>query len=448
MTLDMTRGSPGKLLLRFAFPLMLSSLLQQCYQLCDSLIVGRFLGAVPLTAIGSAGNLHWFALNLICTAIYAYGIALSQSFGAKDWEGFRRFFAGSTVLGGILGLAVGALGIVFVQDFLIMLKTPEPLTAGASVYLRVLWLGFPVTAAMNLCSTALMSMGDSKTPLVSLAISSVANILLDVLFLAWFSMGIAGAALATILAQVLAATWNFRQLRTLGSALPRKQHFRLRWMEVRELVRLSIPPMLSGMVINSGELLVQSAINSFGMAFVMGMNAARRYFSLLNVAGYGLEGAVATYVGQNWGAREPDRIRIGVRFAGTMGFVSSAAIGAAVFALAGPMIRFLLPEEPEAVIRVGMQILRVQAVFLPSLYLLCEFRAAIRGMGNVALPTLSGFLELAMRVGVTLLLPPIFGRESLYFTDPAAWVPTMVLMILGYGLAIRNAFRHISKHKR
>ena len=226
MTLDMTRGRPAGLLLRFAFPLMLSSLLQQCYNLCDSLIVGRFLGAVALTATGSAGNLNWFPLNFVTTAIYAYGVALSQRFGAKDEEGFRRFFAGSLVLGSILGLAVTVLGITFLEPLLALLKTPQELMADASAYLRVIWFGFLVTALMNLGSTALMAMGDSRTPLVSLTISSVANIVLDVVFLAWLSMGIAGAAWATVLAQVLAALWNFRELRRKGFALPKPRHLR------------------------------------------------------------------------------------------------------------------------------------------------------------------------------------------------------------------------------
>lgn len=439
MTLDMTRGRPAGLLLRFAFPLMLSSLLQQCYNLCDSLIVGRFLGAVALTATGSAGNLNWFPLNFVTTAIYAYGVALSQRFGAKDEEGFRRFFAGSLVLGSILGLAVTVLGIGFLEPLLALLKTPQELMADASAYLRVIWLGFLVTALMNLGSTALMAMGDSRTPLVSLTISSVANIVLDLVFLAWFSMGIAGAVWATVLAQVLAALWNFRELRRKGFALPKPRHFRLRWVETRELLRLSLPQMLSSAVINSGDLLVQTAINSFGIVFVMGMNAARRYFNLLNVVGYGLEGAVATYVGQNWGARDIGRIKTGVRFSALMGFASAALIGLVACILAGPMIRFLIPGESEEVIRVGTQIMRVQSIFLPSLYLLCEFRASIQAMGNVVYPMLSGFSELIMRVASTLLLPLAFGREGLYFTDAAAWVPTMALMIVGYFLVRRKA---------
>lgn len=438
MTLDMTQGKPSRLLMKFAFPLMLSMLLQQCYSLCDTLIVGRFLGAVALTATGSAGGLSWFPQNLICCAIYAYGVSLSHRFGAKDMDGFRRFFAGGLVLTVAIGTVITVVGSVFAKRFLALLNTPAELMSMATTYLRILWIGFLVTALMNLFSTALTSLGDSKTPLVSLAISSVVNIVLDILFMAWLDMGIGGAALATVLAQVFAMAWNLLQLIRKGDALPKLCHFRLRWHVMKELLRLSLPQMLSSAVINAGGLLVQGIINGYGVLFVMGINGAGRIFSTLYVVGYGLELAVLTYTGQNWGAGKKDRIRTGTRFSVTVGFVTSALIAAVVALLAKPLILFLLPDATPETIRIGTEALRAQVLFMPSMYLLCEFRAAIQGMGNALYPMLSGFSELAMRVVACLLLPLIMGREGLYFVDAAAWFPTMLLMIAGYFVALRK----------
>lgn len=438
MTLDMTSGKPARLLLKFAFPLMLSQLLQQCYSLCDTLIVGRFLGAVALTATGSAGALSWFPQNLVCCAIYAYGVALSHRFGAKDPDGFQRCFAGSAVLTVTLGVIVTLVGSLFAEGFLVLLDTPAELLPQATTYLRILWIGFLVTALMNLFSTALTSIGDSKTPLVSLAISSVVNILLDIVFLAWLDMGIGGAALATVLAQVFAAGWNLLQLIRKRDVLPQTRHFRLQRQVMKELLRLSLPQMLSSAVINSGGLLVQRIINGHGVDFVMGLNAAGRIFSTLYVVGYGLELAVLTYTGQNWGAGKPDRIRAGTRFSVVLGFASSALIGIVVALLAEPLVRFLITDASDETIRIGAEALRIQSLFLPSMYLLCEFRAAIQGMGNVVYPMLSGFSELAMRIGASLLLPLIMGRAGLYFVDAAAWIPTMGLMIVGYIAVLRR----------
>jgi len=438
MTLDMTRGNPGRLLLKFAVPLMLSSLLQQMYNLCDTFIVGRFLGAVALTATGSAGNLHWIPVNLVNMAIYAYGVALSQSFGAGDRERFRSFAAWSGVLTVFWSLVITLVGLTFAEDFLRLLSTPEELMPQTIAYLRIIWAAFLTCALLTLTNTILMSMGDSRTPLVSLAISSVLNIVLDVWFLAGFRMGVEGAALATVVAQLAAIGWNLWVLRSREEAHVKPVHFRFRPWILKELLRLSIPQMLCSVVINSGDLLVQSAINGWGVAFVMGVNASRRYFSMLNIVGYGLEGAVSTYVGQNWGAGKLDRIRSGTRFSAILGFASSAAIGAAVCLAASPMISFLLKDGSPESIRVGVDALRMLALFLPGLYLLCEFRAAIQGMGNVVFPMLSGFSELIMRVAAVFALPVLLGREGLYFVDPCAWVPTMLLMVVGYLYVLRR----------
>ena len=432
MTLDMTQGKPSRLLLKFAFPLMLSQLLQQCYSFCDTLLVGRFLGSLALTATGSAGGLSWIPQNLVCCAIYAYGVALSHRFGARDMEGFRRFFAGAMVLAASIGAVITVIGLIFAEQFLILLGTPAELLSLATTYLRVLWAGFLLTALMNLFSTALTSLGDSKTPLISLAISSAVNIVLDILFLSIFNMGISGAALATVIAQACATGWNLFRLIRKGDVMPKLRHFRLQQKVMNELLRLSLPQMISSAVINSGGLLVQRITNSYGVEFVMGLNGASRIFSMLYVVGYGLELAVLTYTGQNWGACRQDRIRNGVRFSVIFGFISSALIGCTVALAAEPLIRFLLTDASDESIRIGTEALRTLGMFLPGMYLLCEFRAAIQGMGNALYPMLSGFSELTMRIIACLLLPKVLGRSGLYFVDASAWIPTMVLMIIGY----------------
>lgn len=438
MTLDMTQGKPSRLLLKFAFPLMLSMLLQQCYSFCDTLLVGRFLGSVALTAVGSAGGLSWIPQNLVCCAIYAYGVALSHRFGAKDMEGFRRFFAGAMMLATSIGIVITLIGIIYAETFLMLLGTPAELLPLATTYLRVLWAGFLLTALMNLFSTALTSIGDSKSPLISLAISSVVNIALDIIFLAYFKTGIGGAALATIIAQACSTSWNLYRLIRKGDVMPKSRHFRLQWNVMKELLRLSLPQMLSSAVINSGGLLVQRITNSYGVEFVTGLNGASRIFSMLYVVGYGLELAVLTYTGQNWGACRQDRIRAGVRFSVIFGFVSSALIGASVALAAEPLIRFLLNDATEESIRIGTEALRTLGLFLPGMYLLCEFRAAIQGMGNAFYPMLSGFSELAMRILACLLLPKVLGRSGLYFVDASAWIPTMLLMVVGYYAVLRK----------
>ena len=438
MTLNMTRGKPASLLLKFAFPLMLSSLLQQLYTLCDSVIVGRLLGTVAFTATGSASYLNWFPLGMLLGAINGFGVTLSQRYGARKQEEFRHFFGCAMMISLLLGLFFSLFGSAFADNLLAALNTPVELMDLAARYVRMVWMGFGITALMNILNTAMMAMGDSRTPLIALAVSSFVNIVLDLVFISWLHWDVEGAALATVLAQAAAAIPGYLTLRRSEIGLPRARHFRPRKYIVKELFRLGFPQMLSFGVISSGELMVQAAINSCGVVFVTGMTASRRYFNLTNIIGGGLEGAVVTYVGQNYGAHRFDRIRQGTRTAVTMGLCASLLTGLAVFLFAEPMIRFFIPDGAAASIQIGTEALRVQAVFLAFLYLLCEHRAAIQGMGNAIIPMLSGFLELAVRIGATLLLPLWIGQKGLYFTDAAAWVPTMLMLTVCY---------HVCKNK-
>ena len=432
MTLDMTRGNPMGCMLRFAVPMVISSLLQQLYTLCDSVIVGRLLGTLAFTATGSASYLNWFLLSMVTGATHGFGVPLSQRFGAKKDGEFRRFFAQSLGLSFVIGIVFSVGGVLLIEKLLRLINTPAELMDLTARYTRVLWAGFWLTALMNMFTSALMAMGDSRTPLVALAISSAVNIVLDFAFIGWLELNVEGAALATLIAQGCAALWSFRGLVRVQYLMPKGEDFRPRRYVLKELFRMGAPRVISGAVISSGEMLVQAAINACGVVFVTGMTAARRYFNLVNLVGGALEGALVTFVGQNYGAGNKDRIIRGTRNAVTLGFVTSVATGALVWLLAEPMIRFFVPDGTGEMIRVGVQALRIQALFLWSLYLLCEFRASIQGMGNVLIPTLSGFLELLLRIACALLLPLAIGQDGLYYPDIAAWVPTMAMLIFSY----------------
>lgn len=432
MTLNMTQGRPASLLLRFALPLMLSSLLQQLYTMCDSVIVGRLLGTLAFTATGSASYLNWFPTGTLLGAINGFGVTLSQRFGARKYQEFRHFFGNAMLLGLSLGLLICVLGSTFAEALLSALNTPPELLGIAARYIRVLWMGFVITALLNLFNSALMAMGDSRTPLLALAISSVVNIVLDVIFIRWFHWDVEGAALATVVSQAAAAIPGYLTLRKTEIGLPKPCHFRPRKFVIKELIRMGLPQLLSNGVIASGELVVMSVVNACGVVFVTGLTAARRYFNLTNIVGGALEGSVVTYVGQNYGAHQYSRIRRGARTAFTMGTCASLLTGLIVYLFAEPMIRFFIPDGSFEAVRIGMQALRVQAVFLIFLYLLCEHRAAIQGMGNAIIPMCSGFLELAVRIIYALTIPAWLGSGSLYFTDAITWIPTTLMLVICY----------------
>ncbi|NLO84885.1 MAG: MATE family efflux transporter [Clostridiales bacterium] len=433
MSLDMTQGKPLRLIVRFALPFMFSSILQQLYTMTDSVVVGRALGAQAFAAIGSSSFLQWFLLSAIIGLTQGFGVVLAQRFGAKDWQGFRRAVSMSLMLAAGLCALLTLIGLVFLEEALTLLGTPIELRAYVSQYLRALWSGLMLSAIYNVCAAVLRGMGDSRTPFIALVISTALNIVLDILLLMVFGMGVAGAAIATLIAQAVALGYCLRTLWRSQLAKPLREDWALDRPTVRELLRLGMPPMFSHMVISTGELAMQSAINAYGVDFVTGMTASQRYFSLLNIIGSALEGAVVTFVGQNVGAKKLRRALDGTRAAILLGVASALATTALVVIFAKPLIRFFLPTSGAEIVGIGMGALRVEAFFLIALYLLCLYRAAIQGMGDAIVPMISGFLELALRlVWVLWLAERLLGREGLYFTDGITWVGTAVYLIISY----------------
>ena len=429
MTLDMTRGKPVSLIARFALPIILSSALPQLYTMLDSVIVGRMLGDVAFAAVGSASYLDWFPLSMLIGLSQGFGVLMAQRFGARDMAGLRRAVANGALL--TLGAAalLTALGVGLMEPFLWMLNTPDELMALTADYLRTLWLGLAVTGLSNLLGSALRAMGDSRTPLLSLVVCTFLNIALDFLFIAHMGMGVTGAALATVLSKCLdiaICLWGVKRSR---AAWPAREDFRPQGKTVRELLRLGFPLLLSYGVCATGELYVQAAINLYGVAFITGITAAKRYYTLVNIVGSGIEGAAATFVGQNYGAREPERIKTGMRHAALLALASSMSIAALVFAFSRPLILLFIPTAAADVVDIGVQALRVQVSCLWGLYMLCMYRAGLQGMGNAVAPMLSGFLELALRLAVAFFLPRLMGSAGLYFTDAITWVVTASMLM-------------------
>lgn len=432
MTRDMTSGKPLKLLISFALPLMLSSMLQQLYSICDSMIVGRLLGSHAFAAIGSASYLHWFPMSMLIGFAQGAGVVLAQNFGAKRFSDLRRAFASSLCIACLLGLIISGCGVVFLMPFLRLLQTPQELLPLTAAYLRVMWCGLIFTGVYNICASLLRAIGDSRAPFMALVVSTMMNIMLDFLLIGALRMGVEGAALATLISEATALLYCWRCINKAKDVLPSKADFRYDKATVREVLRLGIPPLLTFSVTATGELAVQAAINLCGVVFVTGTTAARRYFTLLNIIGSGLEGAVATYVGQNAGARQHKRIVDGVRVAMRFGLAASLFTSVVVFALAKPLILLFVPDGGAETLRIGVQALRVECVFLSGLYMLCMHRAAIQGLGNAIIPMFSGFMELALRLLAAVLLPLLFGSTGLYFTDAVTWMPTALMLILCY----------------
>ncbi len=419
----------------FALPLMLGNVFQQLYTLVDTMVVGRFVGVEALASLGAADWLNWLVLGIPTGFAQGFSILMSQNFGAGEQDELRRSVAMSIVLSAIIAAATLAVSQIFLVPTLKLLNTPENVLPGSILYLRIYFSGIPITMAYNLLSSMLRALGDGRTPLKAMIAAAITNVVLDLLFTVAFGWGIAGVAIATVIAQCVSAVYCFIATRRLSELHPRREHFDMRRDIVAHLLRLGAPVALQNTIISIGGLCVQYVVNGFGFIFVAGFTATNKLYGLLEMAAVSFGYAISTYTGQNLGARNFSRIKRGVKSSIKMAILTSAAIGALMLVIGRYILMLFVSGEPgevEQVLAIAYTYLAVMSCCLPILYLLYVYRSAQQGMGDTVIPMISGAVELIMRVGAAMLLPLIIGQSGIYVAEVAAWAGAAVLLMLSY----------------
>lgn len=434
-TKDMTSGSPAGLILRFALPLMLGNVFQQFYTFVDTMVVGQALGVKALAALGAAEWLTFLMFGLVQGLVQGFSLVMARQFGAGDERGLKKAVAGAVWLS--LGAAVlfTVLGQLMLRPVLLLLHTPEEITGLTLIYLRILYASLPVAFAYNLLAALLRALGNSKTPLQAMTLSSFCNIALDLLFVFGFGWGIQGAAAATVLAQILAACFCCMKLRGSGLfSLGNKENYPDREV-IKEQLKLGLPMGLQNMITAIGGLIVQSVINGFGVLFIAGYTAANKLYGLLEIAASSYGYAMSTYSGQNMGASRYDRIGRGLRAANLIGAATALWMSAVMVFLGKPVLGCFITGDRatvEGAMRIGYHFLLVLAVFFPFLYILYVTRSCIQGMGNSLLPMISSIVQLVMRIGYALLLPPLIGESGVFYGEVCAWLGADLLLACSY----------------
>ena len=312
----------------FALPLMLGNVFQQLYTLVDTMVVGRFVGVEALASLGAADWLNWLVLGIPTGFAQGFSILMSQNFGAGEQDELRRSVAMSIVLSAIIAAATLAVSQIFLVPTLKLLNTPENVLPGSILYLRIYFSGIPITMAYNLLSSMLRALGDGRTPLKAMIAAAITNVVLDLLFTVAFGWGIAGVAIATVIAQCVSAVYCFIANAPAERAASQREHFDMRRDIVAHLLRLGAPVALQNTIISIGGLCVQYVVNGFGFIFVAGFTATNKLYGLLEMAAVSFGYAISTYTGQNLGARNFSRIKRGVKSSIKMAILTSAAIGA------------------------------------------------------------------------------------------------------------------------
>ena len=434
-TKDMTTGSPAGLILRFALPLMLGNVFQQFYTFVDTMVVGQALGVKALAALGAAEWLTFLMFGLVQGLVQGFSLVMARQFGAGDDKGLKKAVAGAVWLS--LGAAVlfTALGQLMLRPVLLLLHTPAEIIDLTLIYLRILYASLPVAFAYNLLAALLRALGNSKTPLQAMTLSSFCNIALDLLFVFGFGWGIQGAAAATVLAQLLAACFCCVKLRGSGLfSLGNKEYYPDRDV-IKEQLKLGLPMGLQNMITAMGGLIVQSVINGFGVLFIAGYTAANKLYGLLEIAASSYGYAMSTYSGQNMGAARYDRIGKGLRAANLIGAATALLMSAIMVFFGKPVLGCFLTGDSvtvEGAMRIGYHFLLVLALFFPFLYILYVTRSCIQGMGNSLLPMISSIVQLVMRTGCALLLPALIGDSGVFYGEVCAWLGADLLLAFSY----------------
>lgn len=431
---DLTEGGITSTLLRFTLPMMLGALMQQCYNIVDTLIVGRCIGAEALAAVGSAYSLMTFLVSVLLGLSMGSGTVFSLYFGAGNMPGLRRSIYVSLVLTGCAAVILTAVAYFLAGDIIGWLNVPEGISGMLRVYLLIVFSGIPFTFIYNFNAAVLRAVGDSVTPLWFLGLSVGFNIVLDLLFIVGFGTGIAGAALATVISQALAAfgLMAFVLYRRPELRIGRED-MRLDMTSVKEIASFSSLTCVQQSVMNLGILMVQGIVNTFGTAVMAAFAAAVKIdtFAYMPVQEFG--NAFSTFVAQNFGAGKSGRIRRGVRSAFVTSTVFSMAVSVIVFVFAKPLILiFIKPEEAE-IIRIGVQYLRVEGSFYFGIGILFLLYGYYRAVRKPAISVLLTVLSLGTRVILAYVLSaiPSVGVAGIWWSIPIGWAIADAVGIIG-----------------
>ena len=440
MTKDLTSGSPLKVILMFTLPLVLGNLFQQFYALADTIIVGRFCGVSALASVGATGSVNYLILGFVIGVCNGFAIPIAQLFGARDYKDLRRHVANAAWLciAGSVVLTVATVALT--RPMMELMQTPDDILDGAVVYIGWIFAGIPFIFLYNMVAAIMRALGDSKTPLYFLILTSALNIGLDLLFIIPFHMGVLGAALATDISQVISGVLSFAYLRRKFDVLKmEKGDMAYSKKACGRLLGIGVPMGLQCSITAIGSVIMQWAVNVLGSTAVAAVTAAGKTQSLLTVPLESVGTAMATYAGQNLGASRMDRVRQGV---------NRALLIILVYALASAFILhftdvqimslFLDTAKEVDIVNMGREYLFWNSVFFIPLGALIVWRYTIQGLGFSTLAMMAGVAEMVARTAVAIVLVPILGYFGAELSNPAAWVAACLFLYPAYKWTCRQ----------
>lgn len=433
MTKDLTTGKPSKLILAFVIPTLMGILFQQFYSLVDTMIVGKLLGTTALAEVGSTGSLFFMVIGFVIGSSNGFGIPVAQRMGAGQHSLMRRYVYHAGILAVVFAFLLTFLTTSLCRPILVAMKTPEDIFEGAYAYIWVIFLGIPATYLYNMLSSIIRSLGDSKTPVYFLALSSGINIVLDYCLIAFTPLGVAGAAWATVLSQGIsgvACLFYMKKKFPILEIQPEEKEWD--WLIAKNLCNMGLPMGLQFSITAIGNVILQAAVNGLGSVVVGAITAGQKVSFVFWAPFEALGSTMATYCGQNVGAMKLKRIDSGIKSACLMGSVYGALIYGFIYVASEPLIMLFVSENEtnlEEFMSLAVESMRIINFFLVPLCLLNVTRFSIQGMGFSQFAMFAGVMEMIARIGVAFWCVPIWGFTAACYGGPVAWFAALLFLI-------------------
>ena len=442
MVRDMTHGSPLKLIAGFWFPMLLGQLFQQVYNLADSIIVGRFVGVKAFAGISATGSLNFMIIGFLLGLCSGCAIPVAQAFGEGDPHKMRKYFANAIYLCGGIAAVMSVATALLTRPILRWIGTPEDIMDEAYGYIVYIFGGMSAIMVYNLSSGVLRAVGNTRTPLYFLILSCAVNVALDMLFVVGLGMGVSGAAVATVAAQLLSGALCARLIFKKYDVLRiRGAEWRPDAACLKRLSALGTPMGLQFSITAVGSLVMQTAVNGLGSGAVAAIGAGSKVYSIFCCPFDAIGATIATWCGQNIGALRVDRVRTGVRESLlAMGAYAVAALFA-VRMLGGALVGLFITGGQQAIVADAVKYLNMIVFFFVPLMTIFVLRNALQGLGYSRIAMFAGLFEMIARVFVAFALVRPYGFDGAILANPAAWVMADVLLIPAYLHAIRRLQR-------
>lgn len=438
----MTVGSPMRDIIHFAIPLILGYILQQTYLIIDTALVGRWVGVGALAAVGASSSITFLILGFCNGSCAGFAIPVAQAFGAKDFGKMRAYVSNAIRIAVVFAVVITFLSCIFCEKILHLINTPEEIFKDAYTFLMLQFATIPFTIAYNLLAGQIRALGNSKQPFYFLITAAIVNIILDFILILGMKLGVTGAGIATWLSQgfsVMLCVWFIKK--KMQILIPQGKERQFDNKKISILLNNGVPMGLQFSITGIGIIMLQSANNALGTAYVAAFTASTRIKYLFTCVFENIGVAMATYCGQNLGAQKMDRIGMGIKASIKIMLVYFVFTFILIYPFANEMMTIFVEQGEDNVIEHAAEFMRIANYFYPALGLLTIYRYSIQGLGYSNLSMMSGVMEMIARCGVSLWLIPALAWTGVCLGDPIAWVMADIFLMPAFYML----YKHLKK---